>query len=540
MAARGSNDPGAPKRVGTVDHHGLLDMASIENLPMGVYELRSCNGGTVCLGFGDEGLIDPKHSILTRPPTCCDRDGEVGAVCMGLVTGPNYVCGKCACNLHNALCNRHGKLQPPFTGEFTQARARIESSLQEIRLLYEDLLVHYQEHWIEKWPKAKQEDIRRSVMLDPEMPERVGMFVKREGGQNMPTKARGIQPYMNLATQSRYGPEFTALQKACTSVWDGRFIDGISITFASGMNSKQLGEWMDEVYRRCAKPIFYERDGKNWDACMQAGHQDLENMIYEVAGPEFFDFVNRGFDVKGMGKTRHGVLRYRLRGTRKSGHNNTSLGNSIVNAMIAYEAMWRMGLTGRIIVVGDDLLVACFSDFDADEFANIERQFGIIPEYRKFTSWSDVSFISGIWLPGPNGFFFAPKPGRLLKRLFWTTKTVARKKVKDWRHSVVAGLSPTLAGVPVIASWLKKNDTGGKIIDTGKDLSRWQSEVEADRTQLLYYFAARYGVSVLDLINVEKFIMDVPIERGLVTHPVLERMAEVDNADIDIRPVCCY
>lgn len=350
--------------------------------------------------------------------------------------------------------------------------------------------------------------------------------------------------YSNLATQAAFAVEFTAIQKATCTLLDGKreFGEGIRVSFASGMNAIELGEWMDDVYQECPTPKFYERDGKNWDACMQKEHLALKQQFYKVAGPEFVEFVRQGFKVRGTGSTPGGTLSYTLDGTCKSGHNDTSVGNSIVNAAIAFEAMVRMRLRGRIMVAGDDLLVAVYSDFDEKVFASIESELGIIPEYAKFTSWSDVSFISGIWLPGKTGFFFAPKPGRLLPRLFWTTKTVGRRKVRAWRHSVVSGLKPTCGGLPIVGEWLKKNDPGPcGHENTGKNYHIYKDqEAITDRHVLLQYFSARYRVGVEELENCEKYISQIPIEIGLVYHPVLERMSAVDNADVDKRWVCDY
>lgn len=542
MAGGATNNPPVPA-VGVLDEQGRLDMSSIEDLPYGVYSLENNIGNTVCLGLGDESLIDEKHRIRKRPIWICKAHQEIGAECMGLVTGPNYVAAKCCCNLHNALCNRHGRKQLPITRRFEAWKEDLSREIESLRLWYVSQEDEWRDTWLAKWPKGKQEAILRSQKEDCLLPNRVKMFVKREGGHKCMTKARGIQMYANLATQAEFAVEYTSIQKAVTRLFDGSkdFGRGVRVSFASGMNALELGAWMDDVYLNLRNPHFFERDGKNWDACMQREHQDLKNQLYGVAGQRFLDYVNEQFKVLGTARTPGGTFAYELDGTTKSGHNDTTTGNSIVNAAIAYEAMVTMRLTGRIIVAGDDLLVAVEGDFDEDEFADIERGFGIEPEYAKFKSWSDVSFISGIWMPGRTGFVFCPKPGRLLPRLFWTTKSVSRKKVRAWRHSVASGLRPTCGNLPIIGAWLGKNDPGGTAVEHGKDFHIYRDvHHEVDRHTLEQYFSSRYRVTVEELRECEEWIRNIPIERGLVRHPVLERMADVDNADVDKRWVCQY
>jgi hypothetical protein len=42
-------------------------------------------------------------------------------------------------------------------------------------------------------------------------------------------------------------------------------------------------------------------------------------------------------------------------------------------------------------------------------------------------------------------------------------------------------------------------------------------------------------VSHRELLEAERFLKSLPRERGLVVHPLLERMSEIDNADVDKR-----
>jgi len=129
----------------------------------------------------------------------CNPD-EVGAVVVGPVTRVPYVCRKCSCNAHNALCNRHGARQPPIVRSFDLAYALVDELLPQVMSEYVAQLVVWQTEWIGKWPEVKRRLIAKSVLEDPVKPSVVLCMVKREHGHSRPSKARNIQYYYNLAT----------------------------------------------------------------------------------------------------------------------------------------------------------------------------------------------------------------------------------------------------------------------------------------------------------------------------------------------------
>jgi len=380
----------------------------------------------------------------------------------------------------------------------------------------------------------------RSVDDDVPEPGRVKLMVKREGAHAMPTRPRGIQYYTNLATQSLFGPEFYALQKAYTSWFQRRDVGGgVRVTFASGLNAETLGDWMKDVLSDVRLPMFYERDGKNWDATMQEEHLGVRLAAYVAAGPAFVEFVKAGFEVRGSHA--RGGMRYRLRGTVKSGHNDTTLGNSIVNACIAVTAMHQHGLHGDVIVAGDDLLIVVEGDFDEHALAATEARCGIVPDYRKFSNPCDVSFISGVWFCAASDWIFVPKPGRLLARLFWSTHPPPPKLRQRYLNAIVLGLRPSCGDIPVVGEFLDAHYDKGAPVDAPRSLDKrlkvWSVGKSASRQAMVAAFCARYGVSEEEIVDVESFLRGVKGRVGLVSHPVLDRLVEVDLADLSERPL---
>jgi hypothetical protein len=442
---------------------------------------------------------------------------------------------------------RHGSAQPKVTMDFEHARAAYTGLIPTLSVAYTEAMRDNYEEWITKWPALKQAMLRKSSDMDLIRPGRVDFMVKRECNHALPSKARGIQMYINLATQARFGPEFYCLQKAVGKVFmRKRLPGGVRVTFASGMNSVTLGEWMSNVLLDYDTPMFYERDGKNWDSTMQMHHHLLKTTLYEVAGTSFVEFVDACFRVRGVGRFggsrfEDNRLEYTLVGTVKSGHNDTTLGNSIVNAGIAYEVMRRMGLRGDIIVAGDDLLCVIDGDFDADEFARLERELGIIPEYRKFSSYQDVSFISGLWVRSAHAtLVFVPKPGRLLARLFWTCSPPTPALTPSFIHSVVSGLLPTCSGLPVVGAFLRAHDVEAELMVLGRDFSATNPHIGYDREVIRDAFVARYGLTYDEIDRLElKYSSRVDGPR-LVVDLGLEKIMAVDLAELHDRPLAGF
>ncbi len=536
---------------GVLDDHGLLNSDSEIPLTKGFHRLRCCTTNTLCLGYGDLSKVDPKHDI-NIPEVPCERKAQKGATLFSWTTRLSYVLSSCRCNFQNALVNRHGVLQPPVTLPFKHSEELIDE-VKSLAKAYYDLELHDQKScgkWFNKWGLAKRLAITASFVWDTLMPGRVSSFVKRENNHSRPTKARLIQGYENLATQAEFGPEFAALQKAWGRVFNGeRRHHGIDITFSSGMNHRDLGDWLRDSLQRFPNAYFYERDGKNWDATMQKQHFDLKCRAFSIAGDKFLAFIRACFDVRGTAKNLRGGdrVRYSLKGTVKSGHNDTSSGNSLINAMIIYEAMRLLGLKGRIIVNGDDCLVVIDRCVGKEQLMNLEKALGIVPEARIFKRWQDVSFLSGVWAPTGDDlhpFAFIPKPGRLLARCFWSVQVMSKNQMRTWAHDVASCILVGSRNVPVITSFLCRggdvsvDESPRKFCVAGRDLSDFSvvNPIQANGP-IVEWFLERYHLDADQLADVEAFLNgpQCPQEAGVLVHPVLERIQEVDNADIDVR-----
>lgn len=448
---------------------------------------------------------------------------------MGQVVSMAHVVRSCGCNQVNALVNRHAKVQLPCAPliMFASLAAVLRSRVQ----------LYYRHHfptagigWLAKWPAAKQAAIKRSQEDDIPYSGRVKAMIKREVDHDVPTRGRLIQAYANLHSQAIMAPEFYTLQKACAELFNDLAVYGFRITFASGLNAKELGAWMKNAIRQ---PVwFYERDGKNWDAMMSAEHHRAITLFYGVS-PALWRWVEDSHKIKGRAYSQQGVLKYQLTGTTKSGFNDTTLRNSLINIAVCYEAAVHLGLTADILVAGDDLLAAFHQDFNLQELMAAERRYGIHPVAGKFRDWRDVSFISGIWVPGVDGPVFSPKPGRLFSRLFWTVNPPIPRQRDAYLRGVVRGLLPVARYNPLLLPFLQAHDPAepGPVLDkTGKTV--FLTDTPCAPGDMADWVLGRYGLNGEEVAAVARLWTGKP---GLVVNPLIDRILAVDMASVDTR-----
>ncbi len=502
---------------------------------VGQYWYRSDITTTYCFEQTDFSQFDSKHDIMSLPSVGCARQDQLGATCVGPTFSVPWVCRSCQCNAVNALVMRHGVTQPLVRRKLTRSH-RFASLISGV---YGSLLVSYYDQWIYKWPLSKQIAIKYSDRHDRFAPGKVKSFVKREVVTDEPSRPRLIQGYKTLTTQARFGPEFTVFQKALVTVCD-RFeiFPGITITMASGMNADALAQWMELSLLSCRRrPYFIERDGKNWDATMQKMHHLTKLFYMRYCSPQLASFVEKGFRSVGTVLGEQGRLIYRLNGTVKSGHNDTTSGNSLINMLICADTLRLCGLSGHVIVAGDDALIVVDGKPDLDLYLSVEKDFGIVPKARLFTDVIDVSFVSGHWVPiGDGHFIFAPFLGRLLSKLWWTVSPPAAKKIDDYRYSVVMGLSRTCGRLPLFSHFLNIVVTRNARV---MPIDKWKYSPYVGGADYCVNFqvaltsmAKRYTLTTTQLLGFASFLSKLSPHPTYVYHPVGARILEVDCASL--------
>ncbi len=535
--------------------------------------------------------LDPKHQILSDEGL--DYPGptaSTGPVALGFVADVARCIGSSAANIYNALYLRHGATQTPVVHSFSKA---IEMMSQHKQFVIQRFNVRTPTDpdydWYKSWPEWKRK-LFKEAMRDPIQHDRVSAFVKRETyfqsyGEDPFTfadfsalgakKVRAIQGYRWLYTQRKTGPYIRLAQKAFCDVYNGDnpiyYTNDrgerccIRLVIASSMNSTDISSLVDKAVAGegyySPNPYFFESDGKNWDASMQFEHcQAKLTLLSWVLGEEVRKILAQGFIGRGTAKFKRGrllrIIRYLLEGTVKSGHNDTSLGNGLVNLVIALSLYLHFGLSGLIMVNGDDLLTLFnkLAGKNMEECGELFKQFlsgcGIVPVGRVFDDFTHVSFLSANFYALENGkCLFAPKVGRLLQRLGWTVKDVAKPAM--WRRATALSMAATGLKIPIVRALLISMYPDLATIPEDQLDAEFQIALKAlpvrDRFDFerrihlrgnvsedklsLPLFCLRYRISTEDIARIEATILSYPEQGVICKDPLLERLIAEDNAD---------
>lgn len=492
-------------------------------------------GVTVCLGYPDVAKgVGRNHEFrwVARP---CDREGQLGATLLGPAFAEAYVCRQCSCNAANALANRHLK-EGPACKRVPERCGVLEFAIART---YRWLVGGARRRWRLKWTASKLAAIDKSRAKDPYRPSKVKLTVKREVLHARPTKARGIMAYVNLRTQAEFGWAHACWQKALCAVVGGDDVrgwevwPGIRIAVASGWSAQRLGDWAGAD--RVGYGWVYERDGKNWDATMSLPLLEFKRQAMACADPALAASVEAGERVRGTHYGPDIKLRYRACGTVKSGHNDTTSGNSYINAMVCADACRRAGARADILVVGDDLVAFVDRRFALEQ---LESEYGIQPEARWFRDITQASFISACWVEDGGVYVFTPLPGRLLSRLWWTVSPPGRRHERAYRHGVAVGLLSTYAANPLLRAFLEPALEGGSWSDDMYD-ERVRKRPGGRVADIDWRgaLARRYGVSVGEIDRWCALLRSLGPQPRVCDRGPLERLFEVDLADIGVRQV---
>jgi len=358
--------------------------------------------------------------------------------------------------------------------------------------------------WNDRFPTSKAEANLMSIENEQIECSLVDPFGKREVSKDKyPTKGRCIAAYKTKATGATLGPQYYAFQKATAAVSTRDIVIGKTrahITIASGMDHAQIGHWMDESMALPGNVHFYERDGKTWDATMRHEHLDMVNAIMKECDTELARHNRLCYDTKGRYTYKGSSVFYSVIGTRKSGHNDTSSGNSLINAEIALAAAVDLCLRSvRIIVMGDDMLMAIEDppeDFVSD-LRKAEAMYGIRPEAGGFSNPLDATFIS----------------------------TVARSFLVPF------------VGCPVMDVFLRSQITTSEETDIDKYIKKLRPMVGVNWPM---YFLTRYGLTATETESIETLIRGLKGQVKLINSPLVEAMKPHDMSDPADRPLCLF
>lgn len=370
-------------------------------------------------------------------------------------------------------------------------------------------------------------------------------------------KPRGIQFTVNERSSYEYAMEYAAFSNALAAVSEiAEDVGGVTfeIRYSAKMNHEQIGDFVTEcenLRRRYCWSCIDERDGRNWDSNIQVRHRVALCEVYDLLSSDLGKHARSGIEIRSVHRSKSGGnVQYTVCGTVKSGHPDTSSGNSALNREISMQAISNLPphlrpRHVRGLVMGDDYIAWLYFDHPVDPVAlatalsNNEQALGIDPKRGIFDDVRCASFISlGFYRSIVGTIIALPKPGRLLSRLFWTSTALQGRDPKRLAAGIAEAFMPLYNTCPFMRDFLAAHldvpALGGRELCPGylwseMGLQRLPEPIDWAENHLVKYGA---DAALLDLRELRH------IGRALCHHPVVTHMYAIDTSDPDERRGC--
>lgn len=516
--------------------------------------------------------IDPKHRVEHLDPSDCgltplhelrhaEEARRARAWNHGPVFGIGAVFGGCAHNIMHACALRHlARQEPaPAAGAFNWFLGAVTAPGGLVDLYHHQLEPNRFAgpwEWLNRWPRSKADAILHSVSRwHRYAPSVVRLFIKTEVGpvqwddvgdpEAHPVKPRMIQAYANLATQFTQSYEVASIQARLFHLRRVAIGPMIDCTVACGMTPAAVASWASEVETAHPLGAWLELDASSFDATIQSAHYEVKMAVYRALGMSeaTMKFLAAGFRVRGVSITSQGGrVETRAEGTVKSGHADTTLGNSIINAAVICTALNACGCRASVIVAGDDALVRfCHPSYDfrvvGAAICTSVSALGLRPKGALHHRIERASFISLCFFRSECGQLVAsPKPGRQLAKLFWSIRNVPPTQREGYVRCVCDGMLAICPSIPVLSPWLRAVSAAHQC---GKDfrgkvgiylLDSPDSAGQTPARDVRRSFCERYGFTDDEVVELERHVVTT-CQPGIYYHPLVERMKRLDLGD---------
>jgi hypothetical protein len=260
------------------------------------------------------------------------------------------------------------------------------------------------------------------------------------------------------------GPWMMACQDALKACWSytGKHKNSKSVIFSSGMNGEDIGAW---AQAHGHYPCKGENDIGKFDASCREDLLSTEVMMFQKMGAPRAVLQLLWWNVNTRGITRFGI-RYAVEGGRKSGDPYTSMGNSILNAVIhlyLYARYFKISCAEalsevRMIVQGDDNLI--FHPRKHVPWARLWEKMGFQAEPSYKDSIYDLSFCSARLMPVHDGVILSPNPVRVWMKFGVFAEWDFNNNINDVVSGSAIGNMINLYHIPGMADYFKQFISG--------------------------------------------------------------------------------
>jgi hypothetical protein len=369
---------------------------------------------------------------------------------------------------------------------------------------------------------------------------------------------QGHHPESNV----RIGPYCYSISKFLKDWWNYKNVNFPTITYASGMNREQIGAWFDDSYQFVSQfgaVYAYESDFSKFDKHHTRAHLKSQYKFFghilttpdSVASAMASNILKFGYMPKGTF--------YSIDGTRDSGGQDTTSGNSVVNGTSQIYLICKAlnvtpaqlhSLPIRMIILGDDvycLTTKAIAELLLNNIAlsslgwDVKKSIG--PVYTK-------TFCSSVFMPSTIGSILTGLPSRIIAKVFGSTKKLKPEQGRYYCNQICQGLLAENRHNPIINGLLLKLlSLTGDSVETitnreRKYVNRHLFKIREYRfncdAQLVgpvpainqFYFD-RYGITELEIDDWLQYVSNIPHYMVGLEHPVLAKLLAVDIEPID-------
>lgn len=407
--------------------------------------------------------------------------------------------------------------------------------------------------WLMNFPEKKQIELRVARELKGPIIKndaQLKCFVKFEaspkfivglgGAEHIP---RNISPREPLY-QVRTGPWTHAVSKyVATTLHQNLMDDSIfAVVYTSGMTADQLGEAFECALRRAGQHVvIVENDFSRFDGSISPELVALELALHASFGCPDEVFQAMAWQLRCDGTSGKGVKFWGV-GTRKSGDGNTSVGNSLLNAIVHFGPLtdnlcpisFDLDRSSMFVLGDDNVLILSglthvskgetrsFAAYVEDE----QRKLGLRPKIKIVGDRWDTEFCSGLFYPAIRGskeiVVWGPKIGRVLYKTGIVKADGHNLKgpylAKSEYRGTLIGLLATVSHVPILGSLFSNhlsqlNAMGIKRADMPKKMEHQILTTTPSKIHPLTYsiLSRRYGISQERLIELDKLCKNAPM-----------------------------
>jgi hypothetical protein len=453
-----------------------------------------------------------KTSIKERPGACHQTTyvSHIGPCFLGII--PSAFDNSIE-NEYSALAGRHVKVPTSEKELWAQATEVLIRKLGWAANLAETYTL---DDWLLIQPPAKRDkyDKFRYQLMDMSFAQarshKRNFFIKDElivpslGSNNRDKYPRGIQGLCEATSNMALGPFMTVVSKAVARAakQDGNYT---RFFYTSGSTPEQVGEWYHVMKSNGYK--FYENDFSAYDSTQGKGAHDCEVEFYKLFHPQ--EYVLGALEKQ---KCTNGVAKnhtYSCPYTRKSGDQNTSIGNTLINFAAHALVLENMGIVDYYMLgLGDDNLLAIRGSVP-DEFESKVTQFirklGLEPKFKasKFPTYCSSRFV-----PVASGHVLVPDLFRRLCKLGWCHRDLPKNvtPIARLKGNELANPNNTLMPISRVFYHFYAN-AGGESAEEERWRPHATSTLNTQMTEETYqWFHTYYGLTKTEIDEVESFI----------------------------------